>query len=172
MSVSESLDEQIGRSGIDARTATVSRLQRAMSAGSLTSAELTAFYLARIERLNPQLRAAITVSSDADPSARASDSARAGGRVRGPLEGIPVLVKDNISARAMPATAGSPALLGAASADAFLVGRLREAGAVIVGKANLSEGANFRSPHSTSGWSTLGRQTVNPPRKGRTPSPP
>ncbi len=102
--------------------------------------------------------------------ARASDGVRAGGRPRGPLEGIPVLVKDNITAQGMPATAGSPALVGATSADAFLVGRLREAGAVIVGKANLSEWANFRSPHSTSGWSTLGGQTVNPHGTGRNPS--
>ena len=170
MSVSESLDEQIGRSGIDARTATVDALQRALSAGSLTSAELTAFYLSRIERLNPQLHAVITVSADADASARASDSARAGGQVRGPLEGIPVLVKDNISARTMPATAGSPALLGAASPDAFLVSRLREAGAVIIGKANLSEWANFRSTSSSSGWSSLGGQASNPHGSGRNPS--
>jgi amidase len=170
MSVSESLDEQIGGSGIDARTATVAGLQRAMSSGSLTSADLTAFYLARIERLNPQLHAVITVSSDAQAEARASDSGRAGGQLRGPLEGIPVLVKDNIAARGMPGTAGSPALLGAASDDAFLVGRLREAGAVIVAKANLSEWANFRSTSSSSGWSSLGGQASNPHGTGRNPS--
>jgi amidase len=170
MSVSESLAEQIGGSGIDARSATVAGLQQAMSSGHLSSADLTAFYLARIERLNPELHAVIAVSPDAQAEARASDSARAGGQVRGPLEGIPVLVKDNISARGMPATAGSPALLGATSADAFLVGRLRAAGAVIVGKANLSEWANFRSPYSSSGWSTLGGQAVNPHGAGRNPS--
>jgi amidase len=170
MSASESLDEQIGGSGLDARGVTVAGLQRAMSAGSLTSAGLTAFYLGRIERFNPHLRAVITVSPAALAEARASDDARATGRARGPLEGIPVLVKDNITARGMPATAGSPALLGAASADAFLVGQLRAAGAVILGKANLSEWANFRSTHPVSGWSTLGGQTVNPHGTGRNPS--
>ena len=81
-----------------------------------------------------------------------------------------MLVKDNIQAAGMPATAGSPALLDTESADAFLVARLREAGAVILGKANLSEWANFRSTHSTSGWSTLGGQAVNPRGAGRNPS--
>jgi amidase len=170
MSVSESLGEPIGASGIDARGATVARLQQALSSGSLSSADLTAFYLARTERLNPELRAVITTSPDASAEARASDSARAGGRARGPLEGIPVLVKDNIAARGLPATAGSPALAGAASDDAFLVSRLREAGAVIIGKANLSEWANFRSTRSSSGWSSLGGQAVNPHGVGRNPS--
>jgi amidase len=170
MSVPESLDEQVGGSGVDARSATVAGLQRAMSSGSLTSAGLTAFYLARIERLNPELHAVITVSPDARAEARASDSARSGGQARGPLEGIPVLIKDNIAARGMPATAGSPALLGAVSKDAFLVSRLREAGAVIIGKANLSEWANFRSTSSSSGWSSLGGQASNPHGTGRNPS--
>src|SRR5262249_47959405 len=137
---------------------------------SLTSAGLTAFYLGRIERFNPHLRAVITVSPVALAEARASDDARATGRARGPLEGIPVLVKDNITARGMPATAGSPALLGAASAHAFLVGRVGAAGAVILGRANLWEGATFRSTHPVSGWSTLGGQTVNPHGTGRNPS--
>jgi amidase len=170
MSVSESLDEQIGGSGIDARGASVAGLQRALSAGSLTSADLTAFYLARIERLNPDLHAVIAVSPDAGAQARASDTARVGGQARGPLEGIPVLIKDNIAAHPLPATAGSPALLGAASDDAFLVTRLREAGAVIIGKANLSEWANFRSTSSSSGWSSLGGQAANPHGTGRNPS--
>jgi amidase len=170
VSVGDSLGERIGGSGVAVGGVTVAGLQRALSSGSLTSAELTAFYLERIGRLNPGLHAVITVSPDAQAEARASDGVRAGGRPRGPLEGVPVLVKDNIAARGMPATAGSPALLGAVSADAFLVGRLRAAGAVIVGKANLSEWANFRSPHSTSGWSTLGGQTVNPHGRGRNPS--
>jgi amidase len=170
MSVSESLGEQIGGSGIAARDATVAGLQLAMSAGTITAADLTAFYLARIERLNPALHAVIAVSSQAQAEARASDLARAAGQVRRPLEGVPVLVKDNIAARAMPATAGSPALLRAVSDDAFLVSRLREAGAVILGKANLSEWANFRSTTSSSGWSTLGGQAVNPHGTGRNPS--
>jgi len=170
MSASESLDEQIGGSGLDARGVTVAGLQRAMTAGSLTSAGLTAFYLGRIERLNPELHAVITVSPEALAEARASDLARSSGQARGPLEGVPVLVKDNIAAQGMPATAGSPALVGVQSPDAFVVARVRAAGAVILGKANLSEWANIRSSHSSSGWSTLGGQTANPHGVGRNPS--
>jgi amidase len=144
-----------------------------MTAGTLTSAEVTAFYLERIYRLNPALHAVITVSADAAAHARASDAVRARSGARGPLEGIPVLVKDNIEVAGMPTTAGSPALLteaGSQGRDAFIVSRLRQAGAVIVGKANLSEWANFRSTHGTSGWSTLGGQTANPFALERNPS--
>ena len=151
--------------------ASVSGLQRAMSAGTLTSAEVTAYYLERIYRLNPALHAVITVNADASEQARASDAARAQGAARSPLEGIPVLVKDNIEVAGMPTTAGSPALLdGPQDRDAFIVSRLRQAGAVILGKANLSEWANFRSSHPTSGWSTLGGQTANPFAMERNPS--
>jgi amidase len=170
MSVSDHLDGMIGDSGIGTRGATVAGLQRALSSGSLTSAGLAAFYLDRIERLNPALHAVISVSPHAPAEAAASDAARASGASRGPLEGIPVLIKDNIAVAGLPATAGSPALAGAESGDAFLVARLRAAGAVILGKANLSEWANFRSPHSSSGWSTLGGQAVNPHGTGRNPS--
>jgi amidase len=170
VSVSESLDVAIGDSGIGARGATLARLQQALAAGQLTSAALTTFYLERVARLNPSLHAVITVSPDAQAQAAASDAARARGASRGPLEGIPVLVKDNIAAAGLPATAGSPALASAESGDAFLVGRLRAAGAVILGKANLSEWANIRSTSSSSGWSTLGGQTVNPHGSGRNPS--
>jgi amidase len=160
----------IGDSGIGTRDATVAGLQRALSSGSLTSAVLTAFYLDRIERLNPELHAVISVSPRAPADAVASDAARASGASRGPLEGIPVLIKEKIAVAGRPATAGSPALADAESGDAFLVARLRAAGAVILGKANLSEWANFRSPHSSSGWSTLGGQAVNPHGSGRNPS--
>ena len=170
MLASESLDEHIGGSGLQARGVSVAGLQRAMSAGSLTSAELTAFYLGRIERLNPELHAVITVSPEALAEARASDLARSAGRARRPLEGIPVLVKDNIAAQGMPTTAGSPALLGAQPPEAFAVARMRAAGAVILGKANLSEWANIRLTHFSSGWSTLGGQTANPHGTGRNPS--
>ena len=145
-------------------------LQAALAAGTLSSAALTGFYLQRIERLNPALHAVITVNADAPDEAAASDAARAVDGPRGPLEGIPVLVKDNVQVAGMPTTAGSPALLSAEPGDAFLVWRLRQAGAVIIGKANLSEWANFRSRHSTSGWSTLGGQTANPYALDRNPS--
>ena len=160
----------LGGSGLDPGTATVAALRRALTEGALTAAELTAFYLSRIERLNPGLRAVISVSPQAAADARASDEARASGAAPGPLAGIPVLIKDNIAAAGMPATAGSPALAEADQDEAFLVTGLREAGAVILGKANLSEWAGFRSSHSTSGWSTLGGQAVNPHGRGRNPS--
>jgi amidase len=170
MSVPDHLDGMIGDSGIAAQGATVAALQQALSSGALTSAALTAIYLDRIERLNPDLHAVISVSPKALTEAVASDGARANGGTRGPLEGIPVLLKDNIAAAGLPATAGSPALAGAESGDAFLVAGLRAAGAVILGKANLSEWANIRSTGSSSGWSTLGGQTVNPRGNGRNPS--
>src|SRR6185437_11734684 len=88
----------------------------------------------------------------------------------GPLDGIPVLIKDNVAVAGLPGTAGSPALATSGAQDAFLIGGLRAAGAVILGKANLSEWANFRSRFSSSGWSTLGGQTVNPYGTGRNPS--
>jgi amidase len=148
----------------------LAELQTAMAAGELTSAELTAFYLQRIDRLNPALHAVITVNLNAGAEAAASDRARATDGPRGPLEGIPVLVKDNVQVAGMPTTAGSPALLSAEPEDAFVIARLRAAGAVIIGKANLSEWANFRSTHSTSGWSTLGGQCANPYALDRNPS--
>ena len=169
MSVHESLGENIGGSSVTAGGATIAALGRALDAGELTSAALTRFYLDRIERLNPGLHAVITVSPDAAEQAAASDAAR--GAARGPLEGIPVLIKDNIAAAGLPGTAGlARRWRTPQSGDAFLVARLRAAGAVILGKANLSEWANFRSPQSSSGWSTLGGQAVNPHGAGRNPS--
>ncbi|HYK67035.1 MAG TPA: amidase family protein, partial [Streptosporangiaceae bacterium] len=170
MSLTESLAQTAARSGISAGDATVQNLGSALSAGAISAAELTDFYLARIERLNPGLRAVIAVSPDAAGEAVTSDARRAAGAVRGALEGIPVLIKDNVSVSGLPATAGSPALLQAEGTDAFLVSRLRAAGAVILGKANLSEWANFRSRPSSSGLSTLGGQTANPHGAGRSPS--
>jgi amidase len=170
MSLTESLAEGLGATGLTAADATAASLGQALARGTTTAAELTGFYLARIGRLNPDLNAVITVDPAAAAEAAASDARRADGAVRGPLEGIPVLIKDNVSAAGLPATAGSPALLGAEAADAFLVSRLRAAGAVILGKANLSEWANFRSRPSSSGLSTLGGQAVNPYGIGRSPS--
>jgi amidase len=170
MAISESPGETIGRSGLSLADVTVARLGQAMTTGTLTAAELVRFYLERIERHNPALGAVISVSRDAAERADAVDQARAAGAELGPLAGVPVLIKDNISVAGSPATAGSPALAGAPAADAFLIGRLRAANAVIIGKANLSEWANFRSTQSSSGWSTLGGQAVNPHGSGRNPS--
>src|SRR6516225_8905223 len=162
--------ETIPGTGIDADGATIAALAGALATGQVTAQALTAFYLSRIERLDPLLHSVISISDDALAQAQASDTARASGAAPGPLAGIPVLVKDNIAARGLPATAGSPALASAESGDAFCVGRLRQAGAVILGKANLSEWANFRSSHPTSGWSTLGGQAANPHALDRNPS--
>lgn len=146
---------------LDAMTA-----QRQMSAGSLTSLALTRAYLARISAIDdagPRLSAVIEVNAAAEAEAAALDRERAAGRVRGPLHGIPVLVKDNIAAVGMANSAGSLALAQhRPRTDAFLVARLREAGAVILGKTNLSEWANFRGLRSTAGWSSRGGQTRNP----------
>src|SRR5450759_4763938 len=113
---------------ISAGQASVAGLQAELASGRLTAAALTAFYLQRIDHLNPALHAVITVNLEAPAEAAASDAARG---PRGPLEGIPVLVKDNIQVTGMPTTAGSPALLAAEPADAFLVQRLRAAGAAV-----------------------------------------
>ncbi|MGE5132351.1 MAG: amidase [Gemmatimonadota bacterium] len=160
----------IGETGIGVYDATVAALSEALADGSVTSAGLTAFYLSRIAELNPALRAVVTVNPEAEAEAHAQDRARHDGAPAGPLAGIPVLIKDNIAVRGLPATAGSPALAGTEQGDAFLVTRLRAAGAVVLGKANLSEWANFRSTQSASGWSTLGGQTANPHALDRNPS--
>jgi amidase len=144
--------------GIDVDKSTIPQLQRLMDRGRLTSVQLTEFYLRRIKRLNPKLNAVITVSRDAIKDARAADRARRHGDDR-PLLGIPVIVKDNIDTTGMPTTAGSYALKGSSPRDAFIVKKLRAAGAIIIGKANLSEWANFRSAPSSSGWSGIGGQT-------------
>jgi amidase len=155
---------------IDPASSSVADLRHALAAGTITPPALTGYYLERIERLNPVLHAVITVSPDALAEAASSAERYRAGAPRGPLDGIPVLIKDNIQVAGMPTTAGSPALLAARPPDAFLIRRLREAGAVIIGKANLSEWANFRSTRSSSGWSTLGGQTANPYALDRSPS--
>src|SRR5207247_1426563 len=115
-------------------------------------------YLNRISQLNARLNAVITINPDALSLAADADAARAGGDHRA-LLGIPILVKDNLDTTGMPTTAGSWALAGSTPSDAFVVGRLKAAGAIILGKANLSEWANFRSAPSSSGWSGIGGQT-------------
>jgi amidase len=153
---------------------TIAQLQEAMAAGQLSARRLTEMYLERIRRLDesgPALRSVIATNPDALDIADALDRERATSGPRGPLHGIPVLLKDNIdTADRMHTTAGSLALLEARPArDAFVAERLRQAGAVLLGKANLSEWANFRSTHSSSGWSGRGGQTLNPYALDRSP---
>ncbi|MBV8757528.1 MAG: amidase [Deltaproteobacteria bacterium] len=144
--------------------ATIDDLGKQMASGAKTSHAITAAYLARIAALDPQLHAVIETNPDALAIADALDAERKAGKVRGPLHGIPVLVKDNIdSADKMQTTAGSLAMVGAKPAqDSGVVAKLRAAGAVLLGKTNLSEWANIRSTRSTSGWSGRGGQTHNP----------
>ncbi|EFL28187.1 peptide amidase [Streptomyces himastatinicus ATCC 53653] len=134
-----------------------------MADGSLTSSGLTTAYLRRITAIDPTIHAVLRTDPTALRQAAASDVRHRRGDVRGPLDGIPVLVKDNVNTRGMPTTAGSLALAGSPpDRDAALVARLRDAGAVILGKTNLSEWANFRAEKPTSGWSAVGGQTNNP----------
>ena len=144
--------------GIDVDATTIPELQELMNARRLNSVQLTQFYLRRIRQLNPALNAVITISPTALADARAADAARRSGDRR-PLLGIPNIVKDNINPPGMATTAGSWALAGSTPDDAFIVQRLKAAGALIIGKANLSEWANFRSSPSSSGWSGIGGQT-------------
>lgn len=154
---------------------TIASLQEMMDSGRETSESIVKLYLDRIERIDrsgPTLNSVIQVNPDALATARELDRERKEKGPRGPLHGVPVLIKDNIdTADKMETTAGSLALLGSKPAkDAFVVERLREAGAVILGKTNLSEWANFRSSRSTSGWSGRGGQTKNPYALDRNPS--
>ncbi|HEV2387769.1 MAG TPA: amidase [Candidatus Acidoferrales bacterium] len=153
---------------------TVADLQAGMKSGKFTSRSLTEKYLQRIEEIDrggPTVRSVIETNPDAVSIADSLDAERKSKGPRGPLHGIPVLIKDNIgTADRMMTTAGSLALLGSVSAkDSGVARRLREAGAVILGKANLSEWANYRSTHSSSGWSGRGGQTNNPYALDRNP---
>jgi len=153
---------------------TVAELQRRMAAGELTSRRLVESYLGRIaavDRRGPELCSVIEANPEAEAIADALDAERRAKGPRGPLHGIPVLVKDNIdTADRMTTTAGSLALSGShPSVDAAVARRLRDAGAVILGKANLSEWANFRSSRSVSGWSGRGGQCRNPYALDRSP---
>lgn len=146
---------------------TIAGLQDTMKSGRHTAQAIAEIYLARIDEIDrhgPQVNAVIELNPDARSIAAALDNERKAGRVRGPLHGIPVLIKDNIdTADKMQTTAGSLALAGSiAPRDAFIVERLRAAGALIIGKTNLSEWANFRSSKSVSGWSGRGGLTRNP----------
>ena len=149
----------------------IGELEADLAAGRTTSVELVEAYSHRIEALNPKLRAVIMINPQALADARAADAARAAHRPQGLLAGVPILIKDNIeSADPMPTTAGSLALEhNMPGRDAPLVARLRAAGAIILGKTNLSEWANFRSSHSISGWSAVGGQARNPYALDRSP---
>ena len=151
-------------SAIPVEERSLSELQIELRAGRLSAQQVTAAYLARIElidRAGPHLRSVIETNPDAQAIARSLDLGR---RTRGPLHGLPILIKDNIDTHdRMQTTAGSLALMGSKPpADAFVVQQLRAAGAVILGKTNLSEWANIRSSQSTSGWSARGGLTRNP----------
>jgi len=146
---------------------TVDALQQKMKSGEMTSRSITELYLKRIDAIDkagPTINSVIEINPEALTIADAMDAERKSGKVRGPLHGIPILIKDNIdTADKMMNTAGSIAMEGnLPSEDSFIAKKLREAGAVILGKTNLSEWANFRSNRSSSGWSSRGGQTKNP----------
>jgi amidase len=144
---------------------TVFELQSKMKAGETTSVRLVEMYLARIAEIDPKIKSVLEINPDALKIAAKLDKEFKKGKIRSPLHGIPVLIKDNIdTADKMKTTAGSIALMSAPTPtnDAFVVKQLRNAGAVIIGKTNLSEWANFRSTKSVSGWSGRGGQTNNP----------
>src|SRR5205085_1091386 len=153
---------------------TIAELQAGMQSGKWSARELVRKYLARIAEIDkrgPTVNAIIELNPDAEGIADALDRERKGRHTRGPLHGIPVLIKDNIdTADRMKPTAGSLALAASTPPrDSFVAERLRAAGAVIIGKTNLSEWANFRSSHATSGWSGRGGQTRNPYALDRNP---
>jgi amidase len=152
----------------------LTELSAQMQAGHLTSAQITAWYLDRIaaiDRSGPRIQAVLALNPNALDDARKLDAERKAGHVRGPLHGVPVLIKDNIeTADPVATTAGSLALAGnVTNRDAPLVARLRAAGAVILGKTNLSEWANYRSVRAISAWSGVGGLTRNPFSLDRTP---
>lgn len=164
-----------GADDFDLNEITIAQLQQQMKDKKHTSRSITELYLKRIAAIDkngPRINAVIELNKDALAIADTMDKERAAGKVRGPMHGIPVLIKDNIdTCDGMLTTAGSIALQdNHAAKDAFIIGLLRESGAVILGKTNLSEWANFRSNSSTSAWSSRGGQTKNPYILDRNPS--
>src|SRR6202789_2396454 len=159
---------------VDPEELAIDDIQKGFASGKFSAQSLTEAYLGRInaiDRHGPAINAVIELNPDALKIAAELDRERKDKGPRGPLHGVPVLVKDNIDTGNMSTTAGSLALLGApAPKDAFIVARLRAAGAVLLGKTNLSEWPNFRGAHSTSGWSGRGGQTKNPYALNRNPS--
>ncbi|MFN3590093.1 MAG: amidase family protein, partial [Spirosomataceae bacterium] len=146
---------------------TVQQLQTAYKTGKMTIPQVTQWYLDRIKAIDqtgPELRSVLAINPDAMQIAQELEKERKAGKSRGPLHGVPVLLKDNIDTHdKMPTTAGSRALqFSIAPEDSWVTAQLRAAGAIILGKANLSEWANFRSSASSSGWSGMVGQTKNP----------
>jgi amidase len=170
----EPLHETAGPSAFELDETTIADLRQAMESGKYSARGITELYLKRIDQIDrngPAVNSVIEVNPDALAIAEALDDERKSGKVRGPLHGIPILIKDNIeTADKMRTSAGSLALAESiAAADSGVAARLREAGAVILGKTNLSEWANFRSSNSSSGWSGRGGQTHNPYALDRNP---
>jgi len=171
----ENNDPKTNKDVFELNEITIDTLQAKMKDGSYTSKAITQLYLDRIQKIDksgPALHAVIEINPEAITIAEEMDKERKAGKLRGPLHGIPVLIKDNINTGdKMMTTAGSLALVGnKAKADAFIIKQLRDAGAVLLGKTNLSEWANFRSSRSSSGWSSRGGQTRNPYFLDRSPS--
>jgi len=169
-----SVSSQRPQAPFELEETTIRALIQDQQSGRRTARQIASAYIARIESLDrsgPTLRSVIELNPDALAIADALDADRVAGRMRGPLHGIPVLIKDNIdTADRMMTTAGSLALEGSIAArDAFIVERLRQAGAVLLGKTNMSEWANFRSTRSTSGWSGRGGLVRNPYALDRNP---
>ena len=162
--ISSSEENKVDLSEFDLNEITVNALQRKMESGEISAEAVCQKYLDRIKKVDPFLKSVIELNPDALEIARGLDEERKDGKIRGPLHGIPVMIKDNIdTGDKMQTTAGSLALVGnVVGKDAFIVKKLREAGAVLLGKTNLSEWANFRSNNSSSGWSGRGGQVRNP----------
>ena len=165
---------ELGRDDFELSEMTISEMQQGLQSGKYTSVKLTELYLTRISEIDQgrhDLKSVIEVNPEALMLAEQMDRERKQGKLRGPLHGIPILIKDNIdTADKMHTTAGSIALADhIAGKDAFVVTQLRKAGALIMGKTNLSEWANFRSTRSSSGWSSRGGQTRNPYIINRSP---
>lgn len=160
--------------GLDVSTATIAQLKAGLAAGTFTSVDLVRTYLARIDAVNyagPRLNAIRELSKDAIAQATAADAARKAGKATGALAGIPILVKDNIDVAGLPTTAGSVALANSyPKGDATLTASLRAAGAIILGKTNLTEFANFLTNGMPAGYSSLGGQVLNAYDLSQTPS--
>lgn len=152
---------------VDLAFASAHEVSTRLEAGELTSSELVEALRARIAALDPagtptELRAIAALAPDAEALAAARDAQRLRGERRGPLHGLPVVIKDNVEAEGLPGAAGSTALVGRPARESPIVARMRAAGAVVLGSTNLSEWANIRSNHSSSGWSATGGLVVNP----------